>query len=108
MAAHALPKIDVGLQAMARELAHGKEYLLGSELSLADYYMLPSTYAFGLTEEAKAMYPKYPNLLPVAGDDGGVADRQAISRWTAPARSDRACAGMGDLASPEVLKRATP
>ena len=24
--------------------------------------MLPSTYAFGLTEEGKAMYPKFPAL----------------------------------------------
>jgi glutathione S-transferase len=24
--------------------------------------MLPSTYAFGLTEEGKAMYPKYPRF----------------------------------------------
>jgi glutathione S-transferase len=32
--AHALPKIDAGLQVMERELGHGKEYLLGSELTL--------------------------------------------------------------------------
>jgi glutathione S-transferase len=58
--AHALPKIDLGLQVMERELGHGKEYLLGSSLTLADFFILPSTYAFGLTEEGKAMYPKYP------------------------------------------------
>src|ERR1043166_6909150 len=58
--AHALPKIDVGLQVAERELGHGKEYLLGSELSLADFYLLPSTYGFGLTPEGKHMYPKYP------------------------------------------------
>jgi glutathione S-transferase len=33
---------------------------LGSELTLADFYLLPSTFAFSLTEEGKAMYPKYP------------------------------------------------
>ena len=58
--AHALPKVDLGLQVMDRELRHGKEYLLGSELTLADFFILPSMYAFGLTEEGKAMYPKYP------------------------------------------------
>jgi glutathione S-transferase len=58
--AHALPKIDIGLQVAERELGHGKEYLLGSELSLADFYLLPSTYGFGLTPEGKHMYPKYP------------------------------------------------
>jgi len=58
--AHALPKVELGLQVMERELAHGKHHLLGSELTIADFYMLPSTYAFGLTEEGKAMYPKFP------------------------------------------------
>ena len=60
--AHALPKVELGLQAMERQLAHGKEHLLGSELTLADFYILPSTYAFGLTEEGKAMYPKHPGF----------------------------------------------
>jgi glutathione S-transferase len=57
--AHALPKIEVALQVMERALEHGKDYLLGSELTLADFFVLPSTYAFGLTDEAKAMYPKH-------------------------------------------------
>jgi glutathione S-transferase len=57
--AHALPKIEVGLKVAERELAHGKKYLLGSELSLADFYLLPSTYSFSFAPEAKAMYPKY-------------------------------------------------
>jgi glutathione S-transferase len=58
--AHALPKIEVGLAVAEGELAHGKEYLLGSRLSLADFYLLPSTYSFSFAPEAKAMYPKYP------------------------------------------------
>jgi glutathione S-transferase len=58
--AHALPKIEVGLKVAERELAHGKKYLLGSELSLADFYLLPSTYSFSFAPEAKAMYPKFP------------------------------------------------
>jgi glutathione S-transferase len=57
---HALPKIELGLQVMERQLGHGKEYLLGPDLTLADFFMLPTTYAFALTEEGKAMYPKYP------------------------------------------------
>ena len=35
--AHALPKIDVGLQALENELGDGRNYLLGSELTLADF-----------------------------------------------------------------------
>jgi len=58
--AHALPKVELGLQVAERQLEHAKDYLLGSELTLADFYLLPSTFAFSLTEEGKTMYPKYP------------------------------------------------
>jgi glutathione S-transferase len=58
--AHALPKIEVGLGVVERELSHGKDYLLGSGLSLADFYLLPSTFAFSMTEEGKKLYPKFP------------------------------------------------
>jgi glutathione S-transferase len=60
--AHALPKIEVALQVAERQLAHGKDYLLGSELTLADFYLLPCTYSFSFTPEAKRMYPKFPDF----------------------------------------------
>src|SRR5215510_15036039 len=58
--AHALPKVELGLQVAERQLEHARGYLLGDELTLADFYLLPSTFAFSLTEEGKTMYPKYP------------------------------------------------
>jgi glutathione S-transferase len=58
--AHALPKIEVALQVAERQLAHGDGFLLGCELSLADFYLLPCTYSFSFAPEAKAMYPKFP------------------------------------------------
>ena len=58
--AHALPKIEVALQVMERQLAHGQGFLLGKQVGLADYYLLPSTYAFGFAPEAKAMYADFP------------------------------------------------
>jgi len=58
--AHALPKVELGLQVAERQLGHGQNYLLGGELTLADLYLLPSTFAFSLTAEGKAIYPKYP------------------------------------------------
>jgi len=58
--AHALPKVELGLQVAERQLGHGQDYLLGDELTLADFYLLPSTFAFSLTEEGRAIYPKYP------------------------------------------------
>ncbi|OAF19798.1 glutathione S-transferase family protein [Bradyrhizobium neotropicale] len=58
--AHALPKVETALAAVERELADGRHYLLGPELTIADFFLLPSTFAFSLTEEGRAMYPKYP------------------------------------------------
>jgi glutathione S-transferase len=60
--AHALPKVEVCLQVMERELSHGKAHLLGSELTLADLYLLPITFAFGFAPEAQAMYPNFPAI----------------------------------------------
>jgi glutathione S-transferase len=58
--AHALPKIEVALQVAERQLEHGNGFLIGSELSLADFYLLPCTYSFSFAPEAKAMYAKFP------------------------------------------------
>jgi glutathione S-transferase len=57
--AHALPKVELGLQVAERELADGRRYLLGPELTLADFYLLPSAFAFSLTDEGKRMYREY-------------------------------------------------
>ena len=58
--AHALPKVETALSVIERELGDGRPYLLGPELTVADFYLLPSTFAFSLVEEGKTMYPKYP------------------------------------------------
>jgi glutathione S-transferase len=58
--AYALPKVELGLGVLERELSHGQDYVLGAELSLADFFILPSTFAFSLTEEGRKLYPKFP------------------------------------------------
>ena len=58
--AHAMPKVELGLGVLERELSHGQDYVLGSELSLADFFILPSTFAFSLIEEGRTLYPKFP------------------------------------------------
>jgi len=58
--AHALPKIDVGLQVVERQLADGRPYLVGADPTIADYYLLPSTFSFARTDEGKTMYSRYP------------------------------------------------
>ena len=60
--AHALPKVEICLQVMERDLSHGKAYLLGPELTLADFYLLPITFGFSFSPEAQAMYPNYPAI----------------------------------------------
>ncbi len=60
--AHALPKVERGLEVMEKALGHGADYLIGGDLTLADFFMLPSTFAFGLTDEGKAMYARYPGF----------------------------------------------
>ena len=60
--AHAMPKVELGLGVLERELSHGQDYVLGPELSLADFFILPSTFAFSLTEEGRALYPKFPGF----------------------------------------------
>jgi glutathione S-transferase len=58
--AHALPKVENALAVAERQLAHGKDFLLGDDISIADFYLLPSTFAFSLTAEGQAMYAKFP------------------------------------------------
>ena len=58
--AYAVPKVATALGVLEQALGHGKPFLLGGELSLADFYLLPATYAFSLTPEGKTMLPDYP------------------------------------------------
>jgi glutathione S-transferase len=60
--AHAMPKVKLCLDVMERELSRGNEFLLGSQLSLADIFMLPIIHGFGFSPEAQAMYPDLPSI----------------------------------------------
>jgi glutathione S-transferase len=60
--AHAMPKVETCLQVLERELSHGGEFLLGPQLSLADFFTLPIIHAFGFAPEAQSMYPKLPAI----------------------------------------------
>ena len=90
--AHALPKIEVALQVMERQLAHGQGFLLGSKVRLADYYLLPSTYAFGFAPEAKAMYADFRRWR-----DGGTGWRrcQPSNAFAPPSRRARPSSMLG-------------
>jgi glutathione S-transferase len=77
--AHALPKIETGMQVMQRQLSHGKGFLLGGEVGLADYYLLPSTFSFNRTPEGRAM----PTSRP-CGNGGSAWRRCRRSKPSAP------------------------
>jgi hypothetical protein len=54
-----LPKVELALQVMDHALEAGGPYLLGAEPSLADFFFVPCTYSLSLTNEGKALYPKF-------------------------------------------------
>lgn len=60
--AHALPHAEQALQVMDRELSDGRPFIVGEELTLADFFLLPTIFSFGLLPEGKALYPRFPNL----------------------------------------------
>jgi glutathione S-transferase len=47
---------------LERELSSSKEFLLGSQLSLADFFMLPIIHGFSFAPEAQAMYSQFPAI----------------------------------------------
>ena len=59
--AHAMPTVETCLEVLDRDLSGG-EFLLGSQLSLADFFMLPIIHAFGFSPEAQRMYPRFPAI----------------------------------------------
>jgi len=60
--AHAMPKVEICLQVLERQLSRSGAFLLGPDLSLADYFMLPIIHAFGFSPEAQQRYPGLPAI----------------------------------------------
>jgi glutathione S-transferase len=101
--AHALPKIEVGLQVAEKQLSHGQGFLLGEEVTLADYYLLPSTYSFGRNREGQTMYPKFPVVQAWRERMEALAGRATTPEGHTGSPADRACQEMARLASAEIL-----
>jgi glutathione S-transferase len=60
--ARALPHARQALEVMERELADGRPFLVGDALSLADFFLLPTLFAFGLTPEGQELRPLFPGI----------------------------------------------
>lgn len=60
--AHALPRIAVALEVMERELGHGQDFLVGDQLTLADFFMLPTMTSLSMTPEGQEMLKARPRI----------------------------------------------
>jgi glutathione S-transferase len=56
----ALPTAKRALEVMDRELADKRPFIVGDKLTLADFFLLPTLFAFGLTPEGKELRPRFP------------------------------------------------
>ena len=76
--AHVTPQGRNGARGCRTCAGTRKKIPVGDELSIADFYLLPSTFAFSLTAEGQAMYPKFPAFLPLARTDGQLPATQKV------------------------------
>lgn len=60
--AHALPRITVALDVMERELEYGHHYLIGDQLTLADFFVLPTMTSLSMTPEGQQMLKSRPKI----------------------------------------------
>jgi glutathione S-transferase len=62
-----MPKVIRALEVMEKELSDGRPFLVGDAVTIADYFLLPTLFAFALTPEGKQTLPRFPRI--VAWDD---------------------------------------
>jgi glutathione S-transferase len=58
--AAAMPRIEQALDVLETELRGGAPFLVGGQLSLADFFLYPSVYALNLTPEGQSLLPRRP------------------------------------------------
>src|SRR5438105_15200450 len=90
---------------MERQLAHGRGFLLGSEVGLGGLLPAAQHLRLWLRSRSEVDVCGLSGGPGMAAEDGGAADRAAFSRRSATARPHRARPQMGSLAPPEILMR---
>jgi glutathione S-transferase len=60
--ARALPHCREALDSMEHELADDRRFITGEVITLADFYLYPSVYAFALAPEGKQMLAGFPGV----------------------------------------------
>jgi glutathione S-transferase len=63
----AMPRVIRALEVMEKELSDNRPFLIGDTVTMADYFLLPTLFAFALTTEGKQTLPNFP--LVVAWDN---------------------------------------
>ena len=56
----ALPNVTRALEVMEKELADGRPFVVGDALTMADFFLLPTLFAFALTPEGRDLMPRFP------------------------------------------------
>ncbi len=57
-----MPKVIRALEVMEKELSDGRAFLIGDTVTMADYFLLPTLFAFALAPEGKQTLPKFPRV----------------------------------------------
>ena len=56
----ALPNVTRALEVMEKELGDGRPFIVGDRVTMADFFLLPTLFAFGITPEGKKLLPQFP------------------------------------------------
>jgi glutathione S-transferase len=76
----ALPTATRALEVMEEELGDGRPFIVGDRLALADFFLLPTLFSFGLTPEGKALRPRFPGI---AAWDARMSALPSVTRFRA-------------------------
>lgn len=80
----ALPRISTGLEAMERELDHGRPWLVDERPTLADFFMLPTLTTLSLTPEGHAMLADKPRIAAWRQQMEGLPSVAAVQATVMP------------------------
>jgi glutathione S-transferase len=58
-----MPKVIRALEVMEKGLSDGRPFIVGEEVTMADYFLLPTLFAFSLTPEGKQTLPRFPAIV---------------------------------------------
>jgi glutathione S-transferase len=82
--AAALPKVATALEVLERELADGRRFIIGDQLTLADFYMTPTLSGLVFTPEGAEMLQSRPGINAWQARIGALPSVQTVRAMVAP------------------------